>query len=83
MTNLGLHLCIVHDSWSSVSRTLERLALPHTILCFAEPGLDIIQGQVRHSALEIVEIHPEEAATAAFRLKMSVRWTGASNLANG
>lgn len=46
-----------------------RLDLSHTILCLAEPGLEVIQGQVRHSALEIVEIHLERTTTKTVRLK--------------
>lgn len=31
--------------------------MPHTILSLSEPGLEIVQGQVRHSVFEIVHIH--------------------------
>lgn len=54
------------NSWLAGSVAMWCIVQP-TILCLSETGLEIIQGQVRHSALEIVEIHSGEAVYETVR----------------
>jgi hypothetical protein len=58
LAHLGLHLGIVHDRYGALAVASWHVhSAPRTILCFPEPGLEVVEREIAHLIFEAVQIH--------------------------